>query len=68
MTDLKDILIQRLLAVAQDLYTEVQLFIVDEHCDDTSAAQLQEILDEYDEIHADLISVAQKEARNEAGQ
>ena len=59
MTDLKDILIQRLLAVSQDLYTEVQLFIVDEHCDDATAAQLQEILDEYDEIHADLIKAMQ---------
>ena len=68
MTDLKDILIQRLLAVSQDLYTEVQLFIVDEHCDEATAEQLQELLDEYDEVHADLISVAQKEARNEAGQ
>ena len=68
MTDLKDILIERLLAVAQDLYTEVQLFIVDEHCDDATAAQLQEILDEYDEVHADLISVAQKEAHADVGQ
>ena len=68
MTDLKDILIERLLEVSKNLYIEVQLFIVDEHCDEATAEQLQELLDEYDEVHADLISGAQKEARNEAGQ